>query len=97
MTSDSNYQKVWDFDAHDPEHTEYGNESVMEVALRTSRLLRSLEEEYQDRIIVLVSHGDTLQILSALFFGVGPNEHRTIPDLAPSQVRELKDNGASMA
>ena len=66
----------------------------MSVALRTSRLLRGLEEEYKGKAIVLVSHGDTLQILSTLFFGTAPNEHRTVPSLAPSQVRELIDTEA---
>ena len=92
MKRDSNYSKIWELDAQDPEHTVFGNEAVMQVALRTSHLLQSLEEEYEGRILVLVSHGDPLQILSALFSGVGPNEHRTIPHLAPSQVRELKDD-----
>ena len=92
MKEDSNYGKIWELDSQDPEHTVYGNEAVMEVVLRTSRLLQSLEEEYEGRILVLVSHGDPLQILSALFGGVGPNELRTIPHLAPSQVRELKDD-----
>ena len=86
----SNYHKVWEMDAIDPTHSKYGNESVMDVVLRTSRLVQSLDDEFQDHLILLVSHGDTLQILSALFSGVGPSEHRTLPDLDNCEVRELK-------
>lgn len=89
MKGDANYIKVWEMDAVDPLHNKYGNESVMEVLLRTTRLIQSLEDEFHDHIILLVSHGDTLQILVALFSGVGPHEHRKIPDLHVCEVREL--------
>lgn len=91
MLSEENYRRVWELDISDPTHTALGNESVMEVVLRTTRLVQSLENELQDMIILLVSHGDTLQILSSTFFGVGPNEHRLLPHLEPAGVRELKD------
>ena len=90
MKSDENYVKVWEMDAADPMQTKYGNESVMEVLLRTSRLVQSLEDEFHDHVILLVSHGDTLQILCALFTGVGPNAHRSLPNLHVCEARELK-------
>ena len=92
MMSDTNYEKVWDLDSVQPQHTEYDSESVVSVALRTSRLVHRLEKEFESKTIILVSHGDTLQILSTLFMGLAPNEHRAVPYLAPSQIRELKDN-----
>ena len=93
MTEAANYQKVWDVDVVDPTHTDFGNESVMDVVMRTSRLLQSLDDEFTDRIIILVSHGDTLQILSTLFFGCSPPEHRTLPNLDNCDIRELKEMG----
>jgi len=90
MTDAANYEKIWDQDAVDPSHTNYGNESVIDVALRTSQLVHSLEEEFKDRIILLVAHGDTLQILSTLFFGTEPNKHRTLPDLDNCEIRALE-------
>ena len=93
MTGEENYRRVWELDVADPTHTAFGSESVMEVVLRTTRLLQSLDNEYQDLFVLLVSHGDTLQILSSTFFGVGPNEHRMLPNLKPCDVRELRDVG----
>ena len=92
LTSDANYQKVWDVDSRDPQHTECGCESVASVVLRTSRLLQRLDLEYKDKAILLVSHGDTLQILSTLFLGIPPNDHKTLPNLFPAAVRELKQD-----
>jgi broad specificity phosphatase PhoE len=91
-TSDANYQKVWDVDSRDPQHTECGCESVASVVLRTSRLLQRLDRECKDKAILLVSHGDTLQILSTLFLGIPPNHHKTLPNLLPATVRELKQD-----
>lgn len=90
LTSDTNYRRVWEVDARDPQHTEFGCESVASVLLRTSRLLQRLDREYKDKAILLVSHGDPLQILSTVFLGVPPNDHKTLPDLLPAAVRELK-------
>ena len=90
MTDGANYQRIWDQDAVDPSHTSYGNESVIDVALRTSQLVHNLEEEFKNRIILLVAHGDTLQILSAVFLGTEPNKHRALPDLDNCEIRVLE-------
>jgi probable phosphoglycerate mutase len=91
LTETSNYQKVWVHDAQDPNHTAFGCESVMSVFSRTSALVASLEAEYRDKgkVIVLVSHGDTLQITLTAYTGVAPECHRTLDHLANCDVREL--------
>ena len=91
MTESSNYQKVWVFDAQDPNHTTFGSESVMSVFSRTSALIESLEAEYKNKgkVIVLVSHGDTLQITLTTYAGVAPECHRTLQHLHNCDVREL--------
>ena len=91
LTESTNYQKVWAHDAQDPNHTAFGCESVMCVFSRTSALIESLEAEYKDegRIIVLVSHGDTLQITLTAYAGVAPECHRTLDHLANCDVKEL--------
>lgn len=91
LTESSNYQKVWVHDAQDPNHTVFGCESVASVFSRTSALIESLEAEYRDKgkVIVLVSHGDTLQITLTAYAGVAPECHRTLDHLANCDVREL--------
>ncbi|CAM9243483.1 unnamed protein product [Laminaria digitata] len=57
-----NYNKVWPEDLKDGKQDGYGVESVCDVAARVGRLVRSLEEEFEDASIVFSSHADTLQI-----------------------------------
>merc|ERR1719414_343626 len=40
-------------------------------------------------MVVLVSHGDALQLLQTAFQGVSPSEHRSLPHLHPGELREL--------
>ena len=91
MTDAANYQKIWSHDAQDPNHTAFGCESVMSVFSRTSALIERLEEEYksEERTVLLVSHGDTLQIILTRFAGVAPECHRTLDHLGNCDVREL--------
>ena len=64
--SRSLYEGVWKNDAADPRSVPgCDGESVLAVASRLSALLqRALAE--QPRVLLLVAHGDTLQILQAL-------------------------------
>jgi len=89
MTSGKNYCRISELDKDDPAHTKYGNESVMSVVLRTSRLVKKLDEEYEDKILLLVSHMDPLQILTTTFHGISPSEHRSLPYLGNCNIREL--------
>ena len=63
--ADDQYQKVWDIDRGDSAHTEFGVESVESVATRTLFLVERLNDVYENKTIVLVAHGDVLQILQA--------------------------------
>ena len=93
MTKSENYQRVWEVDAIDPPHTDFGKENVGDIMMRMSRLVRNLDEEFTDKIIVLVSHGDVLRIVSTLFLGLSPSEYRTLPKLENCEIRELKEAG----
>ena len=48
-----------------------------------------LLEEYKGKKILLVSHGDVLQILHTYFSGKPANHHRLIPHLETAEIREL--------
>jgi broad specificity phosphatase PhoE len=88
-THHSNYQKVWDLDKQDSDHTEYGVESARAVLKRTTGLIHTLEARYHNATILLVSHGDALQILQTAFEHVSPAHHRQLPHLAPAEIRAV--------
>jgi glucosyl-3-phosphoglycerate phosphatase len=88
-THNSNYQKVWDDDEKDAHHKNYGVESASEVLSRTTSLIVDLESLYQGRTILLVSHGDALQILQTAFENVSPTKHWQLSPLQTAEIREL--------
>jgi len=63
------YNKVWPLDQLDAFNRRHGVECVQDVCQRCSTLLASLEEEFQNKIIVFSSHADTLQIFQTFMSG----------------------------
>lgn len=90
LQSSENYDRVWDEDLRDPTHTEWKVESVQSVADRMSKFIRRCEGNHQASAIVLVSHGDPLQILECLFRQIPMSRHRELPSLEPAELREFR-------
>ena len=67
-----------------------GIEPATAVLDRTAGLVADLERWYSGRGILLVSHGDTLQILQAGFQRMEASAHRRLPPLDTAQIRELR-------
>ncbi len=86
-TEDKNYQKVWDKDVDDPENSSCGVESPRQVRDRFLALLAELEERYKGRNILLVSHGDILQIALTWAEKRGPETHRSLKHLETAEIR----------
>lgn len=88
------YARVWEEDAHDGTHTLFGVESVASVAKRTTELLASLEETLpaaqRPWLVLLVAHGDVLQILQATALALEPRMHRTVAHLGTAELRKLE-------
>ena len=89
-TLHSNYQKVWDDDKKNPKHTIGNVESALAVQRRLAALIGDLERQYQDKNILLVSHGDPLQILQTWFQKKPPSDHRDMPHLSTAGIRKLE-------
>ena len=53
-------------------------------------LIVDLERRYSGRDILLVSHGDPLQILQAGFVRIDPSRHRSLPALETAEIRHLR-------
>lgn len=88
-TSAANYQAVWAADEAGAGHAGDGVEPADAVLDRATALVRDLERRQSGQVILLVSHGDTLQILQAGFARMDAGAHRRLPHLATAEVRRL--------
>ena len=86
----SNYQVVWDEDAKNAEHKTRGVESTREVLARVTSLVKDLEKEYEGKTILLVSHGDAIQILQTAFQRVDSGTHRKLPHIDTAEIMRLE-------
>lgn len=85
-----NYVTVWAADTASPDHSERHVESVNAVLARVTAFIIALEQRYSGREILLVSHGDTLQILQAGFSRMNPGRHRDLPPFEPAEIRRFR-------
>lgn len=88
-TVDASYAKVWERDKAVSSHTERGVESTELVLARMSACVRSCEYYYAKKDIVLVSHGDPLNILGCEFRDESPKYHRFRSPLKPADFRSF--------
>lgn len=89
-THHSNYQKVWNKDKNNPEHKENSVESASDVWRRMISFIDDLEKKCQRRKILLVSHGDSLQILLTAFKNTSPAMHRELEHINTAEIRKLE-------
>jgi probable phosphoglycerate mutase len=85
----SHYHDVWTNDKFDANHKKDDVESTAEVRERTTSLINDLEREYQGKTILLVSHGDALQILLTAFADIESSQHRTLTHLETAEIRRV--------
>ncbi len=86
---DSIYNEVWRKDQADPNQCEKAVESVTSVVQRASSLLKAINLTHQNKTILLVAHGDILQILLTYCLGLNPGEHRSVPHLNTAEIRRV--------
>ena len=67
-----------------------GVEPAAAVLDRTTAFIVDLERGTPVVDILLVSHGDTLQILQAGFLRMNPAAHRSLPGLRTAEIRQLR-------
>ncbi|MDX6344222.1 MAG: hypothetical protein QOH87_4360 [Trebonia sp.] len=90
----ASYARVWGADEAGADETGAGHAVGVEPAAavldRATALVADIERRYSGRDVLLVSHGDTLQILEAGFLRLDPSRHRGLPPLATAEIRELR-------
>lgn len=89
-TPDTAYAKVWEEDKKNPDQVSAQVESVHAVQKRVLELIDDLENEYRERKILLVSHGDVLQILLTSMQKQSPTMHREIQQLETAEIRKIE-------
>lgn len=88
--SDVHYPDVWNDDALDPYHTNRGVESVMAVMDRTTTCVLQWNQRLTNHLILLVAHGDVLQITQTAFSKMDGSQHRTLDHLDTATLRPLR-------
>lgn len=83
------YQQIWDADALDANHTQHQVESANAVMARVTRCVSELNQAWLSRKILLVAHGDVLQILQTACARQAATQHRSLPHLHTAEIREL--------
>mmetsp|Transcript_16637 Transcript_16637/g.32235 ORF Transcript_16637/g.32235 Transcript_16637/m.32235 type:complete len:270 (-) Transcript_16637:316-1125(-) len=89
--SDEKYKDVWNFDEHSILHEQFGAESIASVLKRAAGKIVALDREFKGKIIVIVAHGDVLQISRTGFQGEYPPAlHRYGDHLQTGSVSKLE-------
>lgn len=83
------YAEVWEKDKLNPAQTDNEVESAERVRARALAVVVQLESQYDNKAVLLVSHGDTLQILSTQFHGVEAGQHRQLPHHNTGEIKPL--------
>lgn len=83
------YPEAWKKDAFDPDREYGGAESSRGVQERMWSVIESLEERFEGRDIILVSHGDPIMLLQTAFMQLCPGSHRSLPYIETAGCRLL--------
>ena len=87
---DDQYDNVWQKDRDSADHVEFGCESVNSVIARASELVTELDAEGGGgKVVILVAHGDVIQITQTAFKGMRGEEHRSLPHLDTAGYRKF--------
>ncbi|XP_059654174.1 uncharacterized protein LOC132300898 isoform X2 [Cornus florida] len=82
LMSHDKYAEIWALDEKDPFMQPEGGESVANVVARLTSALVTMESEYQGCAILVVSHGDPLQIFQTILNAAKENTVSSSNDLA---------------
>jgi len=93
----SRYGEVWERDAFGPDHGYANAESTTSVAQRMLAVMNRFEAAQVGATVVLVSHGDPLQVLEAVLAGLPSHRHRERPHLGNAELRLLQQGCAASA
>jgi len=85
----SEYPRVWNLESDTADLTKLGVESAVSVLNRVSSVILEIEQIHTGQIVLLISHGDPLQILLTRFQQKQPWEHRRLKSFQTGEIRKL--------
>lgn len=89
LMSHDKYADIWALDEKDPFERTEGGESVADVVSRLANALLTIETEFQGCAVLVVSHGDPLQILQTILNAAKDDEGSNSNDLT-SRIQAVK-------
>ncbi len=89
LGDDSGYDDVWREDAIDADCEFDKVESVNQVMSRVTAVIVECEKNHSASLILLVSHGDALQLLQTAFLKQPASRHRDLRHLRTAEIRQL--------
>ena len=89
LGADSYYSEVWKEDENNPDSRLRGVESVNQVMKRVTAVVSEYEKKITSATLLLVSHGDALQILQTAFSKQSASKHRYRQHLDTAEIRQL--------
>jgi len=89
LASDDSYDEVWQQDVVSADSRVKGVESANQVMARVTAVIADYENRYAATNILLVSHGDALQILQTAFARLDASSHRQLDHLHTAEIRQL--------
>lgn len=94
LASNTHYQDVWGHDENNEHHTLFGVESASSVLQRGIDLITTIYTDacYAGKKVIIVSHGDFLQILLCHFLQKSPSLHRTLEHFETAEFRKITLN-----
>jgi probable phosphoglycerate mutase len=87
MQDNSGYERVWRQDSLDSSSGFAASESARSVVRRMVDFVEDMESRLQAKTILIVSHGDPLQLLQTWFEGIPAESHRTLKPWQPAEIR----------
>lgn len=87
------YADVWAADARNDKHwlESHAVEHVDSVFARVTACVKQYDEMHYATTLIIVAHGDVLQILQTAFSGLEPRRHREVPHMATAIPRFFPD------
>ena len=89
MTDHANYETVWQNDINNPGLSQEEVETVDQVLVRGLSIIERMESAFEGKSILLVGHGDVLQILLSHHHNINPRFHRSLSSIGNADIRSL--------
>ena len=86
---DTHYPEIWKLDNEPVSQTIQNIETAIHVRRRGLDVIEKLERQFDNEVILLVSHGDMLQILMTAFFEIPAEQHRSVPHHKQAEIKSL--------